>query len=248
MTNHMNWRTAPLAAFDTETTGVGLDARIVTACIVTITPDNNGPDSPPTVQAHEWLLNPGIEIPDGAAKIHGITTEHAQQHGQDYTEGYNAIRATLEDCWAQGYLLVAFNGSFDLGVMHHEGRRLWHPDLTVPNLLDPYVVDRALDPYRRGSRKLTAMVQHYGVRMDPDNAHTASEDALAAARLAWKLRNLIPNMTLNELMRHQATAHHTRQTEYAEWRTRQGNPTDDIDPHWPIRGVDTTNTLQGATT
>ena len=52
----------PLAAFDLETTGVDVTRdRIVTATIITIDGSQ--------VHTDEWLLDPGIDIPDGAAKI-----------------------------------------------------------------------------------------------------------------------------------------------------------------------------------
>ena len=65
-----------LAVFDLETTGLDLDtSRIVTAAVAVI--DSNGE---PT-EVHEWLVNPGIEIPEAAANVHGITTDMARANG-----------------------------------------------------------------------------------------------------------------------------------------------------------------------
>jgi DNA polymerase-3 subunit epsilon len=66
-----------LAAFDTESTGVNTESdRIVTACIAHI--DGTGSGAP---VVREWLVDPGIEIPEGAVKVHGITTERARAEG-----------------------------------------------------------------------------------------------------------------------------------------------------------------------
>jgi len=70
------WAVAPLAAYDSETTSADPHtAHLVTACVVTI---NDGDPTPRT-----WLANPGIDIPAEATAVHGITTEHAREHGQD---------------------------------------------------------------------------------------------------------------------------------------------------------------------
>ncbi|MEN9660733.1 MAG: hypothetical protein RLZZ443_662, partial [Actinomycetota bacterium] len=62
-----------IAVFDTETTGLDLrEARIVTACVLEL--DANGQ---PVGDAVEWLADPGIEIPQVAADVHGVTTEYA---------------------------------------------------------------------------------------------------------------------------------------------------------------------------
>jgi hypothetical protein len=71
----MTWLTGRLCAFDTESTGVDTSTdRIVSACVAFV-----GGGEP--AEFHEFLIDPGIEIPDSATKIHGITTEHAREHG-----------------------------------------------------------------------------------------------------------------------------------------------------------------------
>ncbi|MBM4595072.1 hypothetical protein GS454_18550 [Rhodococcus hoagii] len=73
----MSWTAAPMAAFDLETTGpIPTNARIVTAHLALI-------DGKVT-SGRNWLLNPQQGIPEGATAVHGITTEHAREHGQDY--------------------------------------------------------------------------------------------------------------------------------------------------------------------
>ena len=72
-----SWSMHPRAAFDLETTGKDpREARIVTASIVLV--DDGGT----VVERYEWLADPGMDIPEEAAAIHGITTAHAQANGQ----------------------------------------------------------------------------------------------------------------------------------------------------------------------
>lgn len=61
-----------LAVFDLETTGVDVtSARIVTAFVGVLSVDGT------LISSRSWLADPGVEIPAGAAAIHGITTERA---------------------------------------------------------------------------------------------------------------------------------------------------------------------------
>lgn len=170
----------PLAAFDTETTGPDpLTARIVTASILTIEPDNR------TITA-EWLLDPGIEIPEGAANVHGITTEHAREHGRDYQGGLLEIAGALDRLWAAGYLVAIMNAPFDLTIIDRESQRLLGmPGRRVGPVIDPLVVDKHLDRYRRGGRTLTDLAKHYGV--DQGDAHQSTGDCYTVARIAYKL-------------------------------------------------------------
>ncbi|MGO2574356.1 MAG: exonuclease domain-containing protein, partial [Corynebacterium casei] len=64
----MNFDASKMLSFDLETTSVNTrEARIVTSAVIRIA----GRD----VVKKETLADPGVEIPEAAAKIHGITTE-----------------------------------------------------------------------------------------------------------------------------------------------------------------------------
>lgn len=173
----------PLAAFDLETTGVDpANDRIVSAHLARIVIDEHGTAD---MSGRNWILNPDMEIPVSASKVHGITTEYAREHGQDYSAGYAEIRSALDKAWADGFIVVVFNAPFDLTMMHAQGVRLGHAELAPGAVFDPLVIDKAMDQFRSGKRTLTTQCQHYGVKLD--NAHEAKADAVAAARLAWKM-------------------------------------------------------------
>jgi DNA polymerase-3 subunit epsilon len=216
---------------DTETTSADPeDARIVTACVAVV-----GGGQP--TESRSWLVNPGVDIPEAATAVHGITTEHAREHGEGPAAALKAIVAALYSAWADGIPVVIFNAAFDLTVIDREIRRHGGPgiDITGP-VIDPFVLDRAVDKYRKGRRTLTACCEHYGVKLDA--AHDAAADAIAAARVAWAIAQKYPDlaaMRLPDLHTAQAEWHRERQADFAAYLRRVGKPADDVCGDWPIR-------------
>src|SRR5690554_6553076 len=69
--------TKSFGVFDLETTGIDVrTSRIVTAHIGVL--DAEGV----LVGSHEWLADPGVEIPPQASAVHGVTTERARAEGR----------------------------------------------------------------------------------------------------------------------------------------------------------------------
>lgn len=169
-----------IAVFDTETTGIDVENdRVVTAYIGLMDRDGN------LIEKTEWLINPGIPIPDGAAAVHGVTTEMAVAGGIEPRRGIIEIVARLRELVERGIPIVAYNGRYDMTIMDREARRHGISPLLSFILIDPYVIDKATDKYRRGSRKLIDTSAHYGIVLE--NAHTADADAIAGGLLAWLL-------------------------------------------------------------
>ncbi|WP_449342168.1 exonuclease domain-containing protein, partial [Streptomyces aurantiogriseus] len=161
--NHTTpWHLGRLAGFDTESTGVNVETdRIVTACLVEV-----GGKHPP-IPAN-WLLNPGVEIPEQATAVHGITTERARSEGQDAAEGIAQIVAALTQVVLSGTPLVIMNAPYDLTLLDREARRYGIKTLTDTvgqdlRVIDPRVIDKRVDPYRKGKRTLTDLCAHYQV-------------------------------------------------------------------------------------
>lgn len=238
----MSWAAGPLCAFDLETTSPDpATARIVTATVLRI--DGNHVDE------FAWIADPGVDIPAEASAVHGITSEWAREHGQPAVDVVIGVRIALAKAWAEDVPLVIFNAAYDLTVMAAEVQRYrLRPEFTVDGpVIDPYVIDKAVDPYRRGSRRLGDQCLHYGIQLD--NAHTSSDDALAAARLAWKIARRYPEVGDLDL----ATLHtrqadwHARQAaslqEYLRRQKRQAGATSDeiaavvCNPGWPLRST-----------
>ena len=185
----MSWHTGRLCGFDLETTGVDVDAdRIVTACVVAC---GGGADTDSTV----WLADPGVEIPAEAAAIHGINTEKARAEGRPAADVIAEVIEALVEAVEAGVPIVAMNASYDFTLLERECARygvesLWAQ--AVPLVLDPRVLDKHIDPYRRGGRKLVDLCRHYKVALD--DAHSADADAIAACRVAWRLGSTLPDL------------------------------------------------------
>lgn len=229
------WHLGMLAAFDTESTGVNTESdRVVTACIAYI--DGIGTGAP---VVRDWLVDPGIEIPEAAARVHGITTEIARAEGMSPAPVIAEICEELIRAADELVPIVAFNACYDLTLIDRECRRngigALGPALDEAKALvvDPFVIDKALDPYRKGKRNLTAVAAHYGVRQDA--AHSASGDAITAARVAWRIAARNPHvarMGATELMAWQARERRKQARSLEEHLRKQGDHRP-VDGSWP---------------
>lgn len=178
----MHWFEGPLAAFDTETTGVDVEQdRIVSAALVA--QDTAGG----RVRVTRWLVNPGVPVPPGATEIHGLTDDHLQRNGRWPAPVMDEMARALAESCATGRPLVVMNAPFDLTLLDRELRRHRASSLTryldgVPmRVVDPRVLDKHLDRYRKGRRTLTDLCARYEVVLD--GAHDAAADATASLEL-----------------------------------------------------------------
>lgn len=223
----MNFDASRMLAFDLETTSANpKEARIVTSALVRI----DGRD----VQKVEHLADPGIEIPQEATNVHGITTEKARAEGRPHEEVLKDTVEAIKTAWEDGLTLIVYNAAFDLTVL-----RSLTGDFTVTGpVYDPYVIDRVSDKWRKGKRTLGAVCEHYGVELG--NAHEATADALAAARVAWKqVRQHYPNlaqMEENELMEFQAVKWYEDRVAFKKYLEGKGRDASDVSTAWPLIG------------
>ncbi len=217
-----------LAAFDLETTGLDLKtARVVTACVVVL--DHSGEPE----QLHEWLINPGIEIPEPAAAVHGITTEIAVRDGVDPGPAILEITALLKKLSFE-MPLVAFNAPYDFTILANESIRYGQEPLDPKPVLDPLVLDKQVDMYRKGKRNLGVMAEHYGIELV--DAHNSTADAIAAGRLAQQLAKAKPELDIPIQELHDAQAKWSdEQTESFAKYMRQNRPEFQTVLGWPIK-------------
>ena len=224
------WFEQRLTAFDLETTAADPEiARIVTGCVVHV----GGAE---LTRAWTWMVKPdGYEIPAEATAIHGITTAKALADGQPAATVLAEIGYRLRETWGFDRPVVIFNGSYDLTVVDRELRRQAMSPLTVGPVVDPFVIDKHVDRYRRGKRTLATMCEHYGCKHD--GAHDAAFDAIAAARLAYRIAKSVPAIGETPLAR----LHELQAAWYAEqadgleqYFARTGKPRT-CNREWPIR-------------
>jgi len=191
------WWQGRMVGFDLETTSpLPEEARIVSAAIVLC-----GGGKP--TKTLTLLADPGVEIPEEAAAVHGITTEIARRDGRPAGEVVEAILGALGPPLRAGLPLVVFNARYDLTVAHREARRHGLEPLVIGDqVVDPHVADKWLDRYRKSypygvspeqaaargimsTRTLEGMCVVYGAVLD--GAHDAAFDAVAAVRIAYRM-------------------------------------------------------------
>ena len=155
--------TRPLVFFDLETTGVNVGTdRIVEISLLKLSADGSR-------LSKTWRINPGIPIPPGATKIHGITDEDVKDKPK-FSEVGGEIRLFLEHCDLAGYNVL----KFDLPLLAEEFSRTG---------LDFAVDERAIVDvqnifHKMEQRTLSAAYKFYCDK-DLTNAHTAEGDTEA---------------------------------------------------------------------
>lgn len=220
-----------IAVFDLETTGLDLrEARIVTACAVEL--DENGQVVGRDI---EWLADPGIEIPEIAASVHGVTTEKAREYGRPAAEVVGEIVATLRGFFERGLPVVAYNAPYDFTILMHEAIRHGIEPLSNPSpVIDPLVIDKHFDKYRSGKRKLEVTAEFYGVALT--DAHNATADAVAAGRVAQALFAKFP-MPEDVKQLHDAQVEWSKEQDLSFAKFMQAkDPSFKPQLGWPIKG------------
>jgi len=219
-----------LAVFDTETTGLSpRDDRIVTAFLGVMDPDGE------LIERFSWLADPGVVIPPRATEVHGITTKMAQEQGRNAAEVVSEVVKEIRRVLDAGIPLVVYNASYDLTLTNWEARRYGVEPLDNPRpIIDPLVIDRALDTYRKGKRTLDVVSMHYGIIND--HAHNAEGDAVTAGRVARAMVQKFPDDTAD------LTALHDAQVDWAyrwaesfrRYLESQGRPAQGLGGRWPV--------------
>jgi DNA polymerase-3 subunit epsilon len=226
--------TRVIGVFDLETTGVDVTSdRIVTAHVGLL-------DAAGTVlTARDWLADPGVVIPEGATAVHGITTEHARTHGRPGAVVIEEVTYALRGILDAGIPVVAYNAPFDFSLLKYEALRHGvEPILSPAPVIDPLVVDKAYDRWRRGKRTLTVVAEHYAVRLE--GAHEASADAVAAGRVAQALAERyaawLPD-SVEELHTRQIAWARAQAASLTDYFIQIGrlDPEERLDGSWPIR-------------
>ena len=223
-----------VGVFDLETTGVDVTSdRIVTAHVGVL--DASGT----ALSARDWLADPGTDIPEGATAVHGITTAHARAHGRPAAEVVAEIVSSVRGLLDAGIPVVAYNAPYDFSLLKHEALRHGVDPIVAPSpVIDPLVVDKAYDRWRRGKRTLSVVAEHYAVRLD--GAHDACADAVAAGRVAQALAERfapwLPE-TVHELHTRQIAWARAQAASLTEYFIQIGRlePADRLDGSWPIR-------------
>lgn len=221
-----------LGVFDLETTGVDVTTcRIVSANVSVLGPDGS------TLERADWLANPGVDIPEQASNVHGITNEVAQRDGRPAPEVVAEIVAAARGILVRGIPLVVYNAPYDLTLLRHESLRHGVEPLINPSpIVDPLVIDKAIDKYRRGKRTLEAASVFYGV--DLQDAHDAGADAVAAGRVAQAMARMHAGqlgISAQELHQAQIAWSAEQSASFADYMRKNRDANFVETPGWPER-------------
>lgn len=229
-----SWHRLPRAAFDLETTGRDpATARIVSASVVVVDGDGR------FIGRHEWLADPGIEIPEPASSIHGITTERARAEGRPAPVVVAELSASLRELFDARIPVLAYNAAYDFTVLDRECRRWSLPDPPRPSpVLDPFQIHRELERRLAPGRKrtLVALCEEFGVPLA--HAHTSAADAAATLALADAMARRWPELQMPAPWLHDlqiAWLRHRAERRAAHLRHEGGADVDVPGPQsWPV--------------
>jgi DNA polymerase-3 subunit epsilon len=229
----MTWIEGPLLGFDLETTGVNPCSDLpVQVALVRCERDG-------TVDRKVFIVDPGRAIPAGAEAIHGISTERAQREGCPLGEAAEVTHTALAKAQAEHVPVVAMSASFDITIAAVLFRKFGLAPVPWVALVDPLVIDRKLDPYRPGKRRLDDLCKFYDVASG--GLHDAGNDADAALALTRAIARRYPEIAepdIGDLTRLQADWHRTWAVGYDSWCRDQGRPGLGHDEfRWPVREV-----------
>lgn len=216
------WWESEALAWDTETTGLDVQAdRVVTIAMVSL-----GAGKP---TRKPFLINPGVEIPEVAARIHGVTTEMARERGVEPAGALDETAEALAATLSKGLPVIGMNLVYDLSLFHFDclrhgvdtlSKRLGGHDRVRP-IVDVYCLDKQFSR-RKGSRKLGDICAFYGVKHH--GAHDSGYDALASALVAAEMPRRYPKiaaMSLDELHDAQVRWKHEQNISYQAYRREQ---------------------------
>lgn len=154
---------------DTETTGLYPDRgdRIVEIAAIELS------DRMVTQRRFHRYINPERDVPEEAARVHGLTWERLQ--GEPL---FADIAPSLLE-FIQGAELIAHNAPFDVGFINSEFARLGLSKVTVycPTVIDTLKLAKELHPGKKNN--LDALCDRYEV----DNSHRTLHGALLDTEL-----------------------------------------------------------------
>lgn len=161
--------------FDTETTGLSPlkgDRIVEIGCVELI-------NRAPTGQTFHVYINPERDMPDGAFRVHGLSS--------DFLADKPAFSAIAEDFlnFIGDSVLIAHNASFDMGFINAELVRLKMPSVAPKRVIDTLQLARR--KYPGGPNSLDALCQRYSIDNSRRNKHGALLDSEILAEVYIEL-------------------------------------------------------------
>lgn len=232
------WGAGPMLGFDLETTGIDVESdRVVSAACVL-----DGAVTPQSVRT--WLA--AVEVPPDATAVHGITTAYAMAFGRPERETVDLVAGELALACVRGIPIVGMNLAYDLTLLDRRCAALGVPTLCdrvaeshrCPEpVIDVMVLDKMVDRYRKGPRRLASLVDLYLGRLHV-GAHDAVSDVIASINIAREMAHRptwVAQLGLNSLHTRQLDARAEQQRSLlAHFRGLDPDTTARCDPCWPV--------------
>jgi DNA polymerase-3 subunit epsilon len=207
-----------LIGFDTETTGIDPKTDKILSIAYT-----RGSDSEDIAIRY---LNWDVDVPEEASAVNGLTREKLAEIGE---EPAVVLREVAEYLTSSPANLMAYNVAFDIKMLYWDLLEVGESDLAralvQKTVVDPLVIDRALDQYRKGGRKLIDVAKAFGAKYDDIDLHEADSDVRLMMRV-WRLMRVkymdeLPK-TAETLMEFQERAYKSWARGMNEWKRKKG--------------------------
>ena len=149
---------------DTETTGLSPNDRhkiVEVACIET-------KDLIPTKRIFHKIINPQREVPEGAYKVHGFSTEFLKDK-ETFIKIADEFLEFIKD-----KKIIIHNASFDLGFLNYELKLIRKNEIKRNNIIDSLEVARGKFPGT--SNSLDALCRRFRIDLTKRTKHNALLD------------------------------------------------------------------------
>ena len=149
---------------DTETTGLSPNDRhkiVEIACLET-------DDLIPTQKIFHKIINPQRDVPEGAYKVHGFSTEFLKDK-----ETFDIVADDFLN-FIKDKKIIIHNASFDLGFLNHELKLIRKNEIKKNNVIDSLEVARSKFP--GSSNSLDALCRRFGIDLSRRSKHNALLD------------------------------------------------------------------------
>ncbi|MBP3853669.1 MAG: PHP domain-containing protein, partial [Erysipelotrichaceae bacterium] len=191
--DHRSLHDATFVVFDLETTGLSnrLDAIIEFGAVKMKNRE--------VIGRKQMFIDPQREIPADIVNLTHITQKDVQ--------GAKTIDEALDELleFISDSVLVAHNGSFDIGFMNAACRNAGKEELTNP-LIDTLPLAQMMMDTK--SYRLGSLCRHYNVAYDGEGAHRADYDAeVLSSCLCHMLNAFDAHATLDDLMKYDLHDH-----------------------------------------
>lgn len=214
-----NWKQDPWLAIDVETTGLDPKRdRVVSLAVARREPSKR------SARVRQWIVNPGIPIPEEVTAIHGISDADVADK-PPFDEVASEVIATVG--WAP--VLVAYHWPFDDLFLLRELRDPWEDVVARACVVDPLVIVRHDDVGRywrgKGRHTLENVARRFKLALPAAlRPHMAVADAWMTIALLAKLvdehGDLLPDEP--EAMSRWVRQEREEQNEqFAKWLKRQ---------------------------